>query len=215
MKVNDILDQEQLNELNLKHALAAGIVGTSLMSPMKAGNAQQDMTHRTPPQQRQVTQNDLQPVTPTAKHIYPKAAAMVKRVEAKYTDVDEELASKIVELAHKYEKPTFPRAKDILSIIGVESSFDPEAQSALKRDPALGLMQVRPGVWNINPQALEDVESQIRYGSDILHYYYKKLHNKEAAVQAYNVGLTEYNKGNGAPQYLGKYNNEMQLYAGI
>jgi len=140
---------------------------------------------------------------------------MAERITNKY-DVEDELANTIVELAHKYQKPGFPTAKDILAVIGVESSFDPDAVSGLSIDPAVGLMQVRPGIWNIDKSELQgDPERQIATGSDILHQYFKKSKNKNAALALYNVGPTEYKKGNTAENYVRKFYKELRLYSGI
>lgn len=210
MKVEDILQTELDEKFSMKGAVAAGMLGTAALNPM---HGQQERPPVVQPQKK-VVQPELAEIHPTAKRIDPKQVAQVARITNKY-DVDEELAQQVVELANTYQKPTFPRAKDILAIVGIESSFDPDAQSQLKHDPAMGLTQIRPGVWNIDPAELQGVEAQIRICADILSYYYKKLHNKEAAVQAYNVGLTDYNRGVSAPQYLSKYHREYQLYAGI
>jgi hypothetical protein len=69
-------------------------------------------------------------------------------------------------------------------------------------------------VWNIDPEELEDIESNIKHGADILHRYYKKLNNKTAAVQAYNVGITDFRRGVKSPRYLSKYQQEYGRYAG-
>lgn len=216
MKLQEILEQEQLDEAP-KGAIAAGLLGGAA-GIWGAHNIQSAMNpHQERPaivQQQQRAAPELGEIHPNLKRIDLKQQAQVNRITNKY-DVDKELVQQIVELAHKYEKPVFPKAQDILSIVGIESSFDPEAVSRLRKDPAVGLMQVRPGVWNIDPSEMNDVEAQIRHGSEILQWYYQKLHNKEAAIQAYNVGLTDYRQGVGAPEYLQKFHNERQLYAGI
>lgn len=212
MKVNELLStSQQLDEINLKHAMAAGVAGAALMSPLK-GHEQN------PPQQQ------VQRQTPSVDYSHllstpikqPDAIQlkMAQVVTQKYS-IDDEFAKEVVELAHKYEKPTFPKAKDILAIIGVESSFNPDAKSGLRRDPAVGLMQVRPRVWNMNPNELYDIENSIKAGSEILHFYFKKLHDRDSAVAAYNVGLSEFRSGNNAEGYVSKYQHELMLYKGI
>lgn len=138
------------------------------------------------------------PVLPEYEHMIDKIVGTYK--------VDPKLAANIVVLAHKYADPVFPKAPDILKVIGVESSFIPTAVSKLKEDPAIGLMQVRPGKWEIDPSELSTIEGQIKHGSKILNKYYHKLKgNKEAALQAYNVGLRNFRKGVRAPKYIQKY----------
>jgi len=132
--------------------------------------------------------------------------ALAKMLAKKYR-VSETLVQEVVDLAYKYESPVFPKAVDILAIVGVESSFDPSAKSQLRHDPALGLMQVRPGIWNIKPSDLGTVEQQIKHGAQILSLYYKKLGNAEDAVTAYNIGITNFNRGRRNERYVSKYRN--------
>jgi|SRR5271157_5726064 len=208
MKVNElVLNEQQILEIQLKHALAAGVAGAAMMSPLKSKN---EPTIPPPAPKPQVAH-----IIPEPKpQIDPKKQKMAQVITQKY-DIDDEFAQEVVELAHKYEKPVFPKAKDILAIAGVESSFDPDAESGLRRDKAVGLMQVRPHVWNMSPEELKDVEGSIRTGSDILQLYYKKLRNRDAAVAAYNVGMSEFRSGNTAEGYVSKYLHELKLYTGI
>jgi hypothetical protein len=200
--------RDQFEGFNLKHAVAAGAIGASLMgNPMKT---QMDPT----PQIQQKPEPAV--VLPAPKpQASPEKQKMAQMISAKYK-VDPDDALEIVRLAHKYEKTTFPKAEDILAIIGVESSFDPDAVSGLRRDPAVGLMQVRPKVWGMDAADLQgDIEKQISTGSDILHLYYKKLRHRDAAVAAYNVGMSEFRSGNTAEGYVGKYMQELKQYTGI
>jgi hypothetical protein len=210
MKVNQLLldEQQQLVQefINLRHAMAAGVAGAAMMSPMK------QKQEPTPPPQ--APKPEVAHVLPAPKPVNPKQQKMAQAITRKY-DIDDQLAQEIVEIAHKYEKPNFPTAKDILAVVGIESSFDPDAVSGLRKDPAVGLMQVRPKVWGMSAADLSDIESQIKTGSDILQLYYKKLRNKEAAIAAYNVGMSEYRNGNNAEGYVSKYMHELKLYAGL
>lgn len=124
---------------------------------------------------------------------------VVAHVSDKYR-VNPKLVAQIVHAAKKHERPDFPRAQDILAVIGVESSFNPKAVSQLKRDPARGLMQVRPGVWGMDPNQLSTIDAQISKGAEILHAYYKKFGTKEAALHAYNVGETNHRKSLKKPE---------------
>jgi hypothetical protein len=146
----------------------------------------------------------------------PRFKKMLKAVTDKY-NVDDDVAKEIVELVHKHEKADFPKAEDILAVIGIESSFRPHVKSALKRDPAVGLMQVRPGVWGIKPSQLKTLDQQIENGSDILAQYYAKLKKRpDSAISAYNVGLTNYMKRSepdAAKRYLQKFKQERQRYS--
>jgi soluble lytic murein transglycosylase-like protein len=124
--------------------------------------------------------------------------------------INAELSQKIVNLAIKYEDEVFPTAADILAVIAVESSFNPRAVSRLEDDPARGLMQVRPGVWKIDPKELNSVENQIRIGVRILKKYYDRTGSEEGAIQAYNIGITNFRKGQENPAYLAKVMREKE-----
>lgn len=198
MRLNEIkpveTSQEELNEVDLKKALAGGAFALStLLAPTP--------TH------------DNQNIPPTTVQRADMDASVLASSILKKYNVSPKLALTVAKLAKKYEKQTFPKAEDILAIAGIESSFRPNAVSKLKKDPAVGLMQVRPGVWDLNPSKLiNSVEMQIKTGSDILHKYYKLLGNAEDAVHAYNVGLGNFRKGKHNPRYVPKYKNELNLY---
>lgn len=197
MKVYELIDpQEQLDEISLKHAAAAGIMGASLMGmPHKANTP--NAPHVSPTAQ-------IAPVEPK-RQLDPKLQTAIETIASRY-GADSDLVEQVFELAKKYEKPGFPTARDILAIIAVESDFNPDAVSQLKTDPAVGLMQVRPQKWKMSPEELKDPETSIRVGSAILHKYYKHLRgNKEAAVQAYNIGMKNFRQGQESPNYLNKF----------
>jgi len=199
MKIHELKGVEQLDELNFKHAVAAATLGAATMLNHKAEAP------------------DL-PVQPISKLQYqqPKltpdpAIQNAADIIADKYDLDNRFALDIVKLAHKYQKPGFPTAKDLLAVIAVESQFQPNAISGLHKDPAVGLMQVRPKKWNIDPEALKDPETCIQMGADILHKYYKHLHgDKQAALQAYNVGMQNFQQGTEAPNYLHKFERELK-----
>lgn len=211
MRVYQVLlaeEQQIILEFKLKHAVAAAGIGAALMGHPKQTQQEPTVPMAQPKPVPQV-------VLPAPKpQIDPQQQKMAQQIAAKYK-IDPDDAMQIVQLAHKYEKQTFPKARDILAIIGVESSFDPDAVSGLRRDPAVGLMQVRPKIWGLTPEELQgNVEKQIETGSDILHLYYKKLRHRDAAVAAYNVGMSEFRNGNNAEGYVSKYNNELNSLKG-
>jgi hypothetical protein len=134
-----------------------------------------------------------------------KKETYVSTINNIFNGADKNVVRQVVDLAHKYERPDFPRAKDILSIVAIESSFDPSAKSKLKKDPAIGLTQIRPGVWNIPKEELNNIENQIKHGADILAHYFDKLKDKESAIIAYNKGITAFKKGKYDQKYLNKF----------
>ena len=197
MRLKEIIELpprgEQLDEVNFKQALAGGALALgTLMSPHLAQN---------------------EPTQPTsAQRAEMDRAMLATKIMKKYS-VAPKLAQTVATLAKKYEKSSFPKAEDILAIAGIESSFRPHVVSNLKSDPAMGLMQVRPGVWDLSPSRLSnDLEYQIKSGADILHKYYKLLGNADDAVHAYNVGLGNFRRGKHNIKYVHKYNNEKQMY---
>lgn len=189
----------RLDELNLKQAVVGGAftLGT-LMSPHMS---QLDPIKHTTPTVSAEGREEM------------NQAMLANTILKKYRGVSPQLAKNVVSLAQKYEKSSFPKADDILAIVGIESSFRPNVLSALKKDPAVGLMQVRPGIWELDPARLSsDIEYQIKSGAAILHKYYKLLGNAEDAVHAYNVGMGNFRRGKHNIKYVHKYKNEKQLY---
>lgn len=200
MKVQEIIGPQQLDEINLRHAAAAGIMGASLL-----GAANTARTPTAPPQK--VTQAAVPAVKaePPKEEIDPKTQALIEKIHHLY-GADPAFIKDVIDLAKKYQKPGFPTDKDILAIIAVESEFDPDAESGLKHDPAVGLMQVRPGVWHMDADSLRDPETAIKVGSEVLHKYWRHLHgDREAALQAYNVGMTNFQQGEENANYVQKF----------
>lgn len=208
MKIHQAKGVAQLDEITFKQAVAAAGVGASLMGAPHKAEAPvppaRQYTMMQAPQAKPVEQPKPQ-VQLTAKE-----QTVVNQISQRY-DADPDFVSQVVLLAKKYEKPRFPTAHDILAIIAVESEFDPDAVSALRKDPAVGLMQVRPAKWGLNAEQLRDPETAIRIGSEILHKYYRHLGgDKDAAIQAYNVGMSNYKQGEDNPRYLLKVNQRLK-----
>lgn len=146
----------------------------------------------------------------------PDMMFLVSKAASKY-HVPDDVVKQVVKAAIKYEKEDFPKAKDILAVIGVESEFNPNAKSKLKHDPAKGLMQLRPKIWKLGGDNFKTIDAQVKTGAEILSSYYKKLGSKEAALHAYNVGITNHLKSKddpelGNPRYVPKINKERELY---
>lgn len=195
MRSQEFLTEQQLEELNLKKAAAGGILA------LAAANTMLPSFNRAPVE------------TPAAvKQVSPEVEALTKDVLKKYK-INPALAANIVELVKKHEHSVFPKARDLLAIIGIESSFNSKAISNLKKDPALGLTQIRPGVWGLNPSEFsQDIEQQISKSSEILAKYNKKLGDPKKAVHAYNIGLTSFQRGDQNLPYVEKFEKERALY---
>ena len=138
MKLHEVLPNKQLDEKSLKHALAAGIVGTSLAMP-GAVTDKQPPSHERPKEEVVATaKRTSDPFKPELNIPSPnlvQRTELAKSIAKKYR-VDLDLVQRVVNLAYEYQDPEFPKAEDILAIIGVESSFNPESRSGLRRDPA-------------------------------------------------------------------------------
>ena len=125
----------------------------------------------------------------------------------------------------------------ILSVINVESGFDPNATSG----EADGLMQIAPTTFewltssehlgeNLPLSAVYEPEVNIRYGCYYLRYLFEKFHNWDTVFAAYNGGegrvakwlaSTEYSDGKGnltnipieeTAKYVKKVNREIDYY---
>lgn len=198
MKLYEVFElrDEQLNENLLRKAMAAA--GFVLAAIPSAITTTPDAEH----------QEMMAKYTPNVQKLVSVAAG-------KY-DVSPKIVQRVVAAAVKHQYPDFPTAKDILAVVGVESSFKHDAVSKLKKDPARGLMQVRPGVWNISEESFKSIDTQIKTGAKILRQYYEKLGDREAALHAYNVGLTNHNTGKRQnPRYVPKVDKELSLYKDI
>jgi hypothetical protein len=129
--------------------------------------------------------------------------------------VDPEFVKKVIYTANKYSDDVFPTKRDIIVLIGIESSFKPKATSHLKRDVAVGLTQIRPHVWRHiikNKNELNSVDNQIKYAAIILKHYHKLTGTREGAILAYNNGLTAYRQGRYTRRYLVKFERETAFY---
>lgn len=214
-----IKESEQLDEIKLKHALAGAALATGLATgAVHKHDVEQAKTQVTAAQKSaQEKVNKAEAVAKAAKSL----AERERQAIVKLTDIvldkykiSPDKAQEIVELTKKHEKDVFPKAADLLAIIGIESSFNPAAKSHLKHDKAIGLTQVRPKIWGIHVKDLRgNLDKQVELSADILSKYYRKLGSKDKAVHAYNVGLTNVRHGTGLnPAYLQKWKTELKRY---
>lgn len=201
MRLHEFTTPEQLDELDLKKALATGALAAAAVgAPYLASK---------------YASSPVEPIAAATKQAVKPAATvqeLASAITGKYK-VDPKLAMHVAQLAKKHEKPVFPRAEDILALIGIESSFNPHAVSGLRRDPALGLTQVRPRVWGMKPTELRgNLDKQVAMAAHILDLYNQKLNSPESALHAYNMGITAFRQGKTNPRYVQKFKNERNLY---
>jgi hypothetical protein len=110
-----------------------------------------------------------------------------------------EVFSLVTQLAY----PDFPAAADILSIIRIESGFNPKAINKNSQ----GIMQVNEGPW--------DVAGNMHAGVNLLREYYIRTGSAKAAIVSYNVGIDNYFRSRlrgSQLEYLLKFNKVRRGY---
>lgn len=208
MHISSDLTIDQLDEISLKGAVAAGALAAAAVTGGSTSGSPRYL-----PDAEAKSSLERETFKGFAARQDARAKELAATVLEKYS-ISDELALKVAKLAIKHEKPKFPRAEDILSVIGIESAFRPHAVSKLKKDPAMGLMQVRPVMWKQNPAEFKaNIEQQIKLGADILHKYYQKVGTVDGTLQAYNVGLGNYLRKKGLnPRYVPKFEKDREMY---
>lgn len=143
--------------------------------------------------------NNLEHVSPTYKdlHIY-------RFLKSNYK-ISSEQSHKVIYLANKHSKDTFPRKTQILAIMSIESRFKSSAKSSKN---AKGLMQI------LYKKTSGD-EENVLAGVDLLVKYNSILKSEKAAIIAYNVGIGNYKKGIRNNKYYVKFNKELELLKSI
>ena len=95
-------------------------------------------------------------------------------------------------------------AELLMSLIATESSFEMDARSSVG---AVGLAQVRPGIWGHLGYDVYDTRENLWAAATILQLYRGYCGNLVCALKAYNVGITAWrNKTNeaAAQRYMDK-----------
>ena len=135
-----------------------------------------------------------------------------ERVNARIADAiykrfkcQEDVALLAVQYAEEFAHEDFPRKHDILAIIAIESSFNPNAEFKGSK----GVMQVLVKTHRARITGKFDLHEQIRVGTAILREYYEITGGKQAAVMSYNVGIGSYKRGARPEKYLSKYSKEL------
>lgn len=187
-------EQEMLEEGIIKNAIVgAAIAGAGLLA-LHSGKEQ-----------------PVNPVSVSGKvgNVSPERDMLVSKVLSKYK-ISEQKAHQIVGAAMKHADPVFPKAHDILAVIGKESTFKDDAVSNVG---AKGLMQVRPKIWNLGHGELDTIDGQVKHGVAILKAYHKKFGSVDSSLHAFNVGETNFrNKKNLNPKYVENFHKERELY---
>lgn len=126
---------------------------------------------------------------------------LVGYISYKYK-INQAKAKEIVILAKRNSHENkFPRLHDTLAIIAIESGFK---ETAISKCNAKGLMQVLYIPVSFDPKL------NIAAGTALLKEYSQRLPNTDAAVQSYNVGITNFKKGMRNKNYLHKFKQEKE-----
>jgi soluble lytic murein transglycosylase-like protein len=113
---------------------------------------------------------------------------------AKRWRIAETAATSFVSIAYRAGKRYSVDPVLILSVVAIESRFNPVAESVVG---AKGLMQIIPKYHldklldHGGEEALLDPEVNIHVGAQILHEYYRRLGDQEAALQRYAGAFDE------------------------
>lgn len=113
---------------------------------------------------------------------------------AKRWRIAETAATSFVSIAYRAGKRYSVDPLLILSVVAIESRFNPVAESVVG---AKGLMQIIPKYHldkllnHGGEEALLDPEVNIHVGAQILHEYYRRLGDQEAALQRYAGAFDE------------------------
>jgi len=113
---------------------------------------------------------------------------------AKRWRIAETAATTFVSIAYRAGKRYSVDPVLILSVVAIESRFNPIAESVVG---AKGLMQIIPKYHldklldHGGEEALLDPEVNIHVGAQILHEYYRRLGDQEAALQRYAGAFDE------------------------
>lgn len=126
--------------------------------------------------------------------------------------IDHALARRIAASVHRECARQGQDPNLVLSIMAVESGFNPRAVSSAG---AVGLMQVMP-LWKqeLGVQELSEPETSIRAGIQILGRYQQMYRNLALTVTAYNVGPGTVNEalGSGASPFNGYSDKVLGLW---
>lgn len=101
--------------------------------------------------------------------------------------MEPKMTAGIARLIHRYAGIYHQDADLIISIMYIESQFDPQAKS---HAGALGLMQVMPQWQKVLGMSgdLHDPEISLKYGLQILGFYQEMYKDMDMALTAYNRG---------------------------
>ena len=195
MKLDILLQEDNLEESKLRKVIAAAALAATTSTISHMSDVDSKMHNHAKAIAQKVEKNSKELVK-TLKNIHPHIA--------------EKDAAAHVELAEKYADPVFPKREDILAIIGIESTHK---NGLVSHAGAMGLMQVDPKAWELDPNKLKvDKDYNVKNGAALLKKLHDKYKNKETAIKAYNIGIGSIARGirqGAGERYFTKYKTEL------
>lgn len=155
------------------------------------------------------------------------AVAISRPALAAARRVDPEMIAGFVVAINDKEFNNWFRLEDVMAIIEIESSFDPNAYRAEKHlgDASRGLMQIllstaKDRGFSGDPTLLFDVETNIRYGMRQLKWTWDYLaragfHDRDKWIGAYNAGVGNALKGYTPLSYVTKFVRARDKWRGL
>lgn len=121
-------------------------------------------------------------------------------------------AQAIVHAAERYADPVFPKKLDILSVIAVESRFQPTVVSLGN----YGLMQVNLRSHKYSKAQLMTIDGNIKAGAAVLKECFSLTKGDiKGSILSYNSGFFGYKKGIYNPVYFTLFERNLRILKGI
>lgn len=161
-------------------------------------------THALSLQMRQPEENSAVVPLVSIEWLEERIVKVYKRPRAQASDI----ASAIIEASQTFNI----RWQILSSMIGAESSFNPDARSFAG---AIGPLQVRPQIWGYLDYDLTNTRQNVMAGAYILQGYKARCGSWECAIAAYNVGITNFTrnkKRNAQQRYMAKVSSKMRFW---
>lgn len=176
-----ILEQEQLDEGAIKNAIIGLAIAGGAFGIHQATKA--------PTEAPIVSVGAIHHAEEEPKFMDRQAS--VEHIKKKFK-VPHDVATDAVNAAFKHAAPNgmFPTPHHMLALAAVESGFRPNVKSALKRDPARGMTQIRAKTSGLKPKDLATIDDQFKHSSAILQKMHKSMKNPHDTLTAYNNGVT-------------------------
>jgi soluble lytic murein transglycosylase-like protein len=172
-----VIAEDQVEEGLIKNAIGATLIAGAALGAYKAS---QDA-----PRPQKVISGTVQKFEPRPMN---QDEATQKLVS--HWNVHPNTAHQITQAAWKYGNTEHVTPHVLLGLMATESSFKFDARSKLKRDAAVGLMQVRPKMHGLKPTDFSTIDSQVKHGSELLKKFHTRMGNLKDGLTAYNNGVT-------------------------